>query len=205
MATAVTATSSRTGSLRTPKHPRRRLEASEETSSKPNLRRLAIPSDRVCLPAINYAYNPLPLLPLRHGQTTRRLPRHASVINRYAALNSISLDPFGANLPYRSSIDHVRASKFWKPNLGETTEFLTLLASDDSAADVEVDQGIALARLAKKCLQPGYEDQIVLAMHYMFPAADEERVRQMACLMIIYFVFDGGSSVSQPNSSSKGY
>ena len=48
-----------------------------------------------------------------------------------------------------------------------------------------------MAKLAKETLRPGLEHQIVLAIHYMFPGADKNRIKQISALLIIYFVFDG--------------
>ena len=156
-----------------------------------DLQKLALPSDLRYLPAIKYAYNPLPALPLHVKPPSFPLTSGAMAANQYSSSNSIRLDPFSAGLPYYSSIDYVRASKYWKTNLNETMKLLEILAVDNSATDIEVDHGITLTKLAKKALRPGREHQIVLATHYMFPNADEQRIRLIAALMIIYFVFDG--------------
>ena len=165
-----------------------------EPASSPapiDLEKLAVPSDLSYLPRIKYAYNPLPALPLTIIQPRLRLISGATAVNQYSSRNSISLDPFSAGLPYCSSIDHVRASKYWKANLNETTKLLEMLAVENPPSDIEVDHGITLSKLAKKALLPGFEYQMVLATQYMFPSADEQRIRQIAALMIIYFVFDG--------------
>ena len=168
-----------------------------EPASSPSpidLKKLAVLSDLSYLPRIKYAYNPLPALPLPIKQPRLRFISGATAINQYSSRNSISLDPFSAGLPYCSSINHVRASKYWRANLDETTKLLEMLAVDNSPSDIEVDHGITLSKLAKKALRPGYEHHLVLATQYMFPSADEQRIRQIAALMIIYFVFDGTNS-----------
>ena len=165
-----------------------------DSSSGPtsiHLERLATPSDAACLPAIEYAYDPLPALSVNFKQRSHKLPSGATATNTSSSLNSIQLNPLSAGLPYRCSIDHVRASRFWGSNLGETVNLLSILAVDDSASDIEVDHGITVAKLAKKALHPGLEHQMVLATHYMFPGADESRIKQISALMIIYFIFDG--------------
>ncbi|KAL8951228.1 MAG: hypothetical protein Q9222_002791 [Ikaeria aurantiellina] len=124
------------------------------------------------------------------GQTNLQLPDGASNPNPYLSLNAITLDPKSAGLPYRSSVTFVRASRFWRANVGEASTLLRLIAGDDSASDIEVNHGITLAKLAKKVLGPGFEHGMVLAAHYMFPAADEERIKLISALMILYFVFD---------------
>ena len=156
-----------------------------------DLQRLAVPSDLSYLPAIKYAYNPLPALPPHIKPPSFPLTSGATAINQYSLRNSVRLDPFSAGLPYYSSIDHVRASKYWRANLNESTKLLEILAGDNSATDIEVDHGITLTKLAKKALRPGREHQMVLATHYMFPSADERRIRLIAAMMIVYFVFDG--------------
>ena len=165
-----------------------------EPASSPSpidLEKLAVPSDLSYLPTIKYAYNPLPALPRHIKPPSFPLTSGATAVDQYSSRNSIRLDPFSAGLPYYSSIDYVRASKYWKTNLNETTKLLEILAADNSATDIEVDHGITLTKLARKALRPGREHQMVLATHYMFPSADEQRVRLIAALMIIYFVFDG--------------
>ena len=162
-----------------------------------DLRKLATPSDVSSLPTIKYAYDPLPGLPAYPKQRLFRLPSGATAQNKLLSLNSVKLDPLSAGLPYRCSIGHVHASRFWESNLGETVTLLNMLAEDNSASDIEVDHGITLAKLARKALRPGLEHQMVLATHYMFPSADEQRVKQISALMIIYFVFDGMFSPRQ--------
>lgn len=181
-------------------------DAKPHTSNKPNsssypastdFRRLAEPSDAVYLPVIEYAYDPLPALPAHLKKRLLRLPSGATAKNSFLSLNSVHLDPLSAGLPYRCSIDHVYASKFWEANLGETMTLLNMLAVDDSASDIEVDHGITVAKLARKALRPGVEHRMVLATHYMFPYADELRIKQISALMLIYFVFDGGCSFAR--------
>ena len=145
-------------------------------------------------PIIEYAYDPLPALPIHLKQQAFQLPSGATVQNGFSSQYSLKLDPLSAGLPYRCSLDYVHANKFWKSNLGEMVDLLTLLAEDDSAHDIEVDRGITLAKLARKALRPGLEHEMVLATHYMFPCADEHMTKLKSALMIIYFVFDGALS-----------
>ena len=156
-----------------------------------DLGRLGNTSDIADLPRIEYSYDPLAALPDYLKQVPIPLPSGATTKNICSSLNSVKLDPARARLPYRCSLDHVYASKFWASNLSETVKILSLLAEDDCASDIEVDHGITVAKLAKKALRPGLEHQIVLATHYMFPAANEQRIKQISALMILYFVFDG--------------
>ena len=161
------------------------------TPSPIDLRKLAAPSDLALLPTIEYAYDPLPEQPRCRDYHPLILPDEATAINKHTSLNSILIDPISAGLPYRSTINHVRASKHWKANLDETLILLDLLASDNSASDIEVKHGITLSKLAQSQLRPGREHQMVLATHYMFPSASERRIRLIAALTVLYFVFDG--------------
>ena len=156
-----------------------------------NMARLAAPSQLAELPKIKYLYDPLPALPIQCNHHLYKLPSEVTSYNGHFNSNSIPLNPVSAGLPYRSSLDHVRASKFWESNLSEAVRLLQMLAVDSSAFDIEVDHGTTVAKLAKKALRPGLEHQMVLATHYMFPGADQQRIKQISALMIIYFVFDG--------------
>lgn len=66
-----------------------------------------------------------------------------------------------------------------------------MIAEDDSTTDVEMSNGLTLAELARKQLLPGLEHRMVIATTFMFPSASERRVRIIATLMIMYFIFDG--------------
>ena len=164
---------------------------STNAQSLVNLKVLAPPTDLLSLPTIKYAYDPLPAVPRLLSHSQFRLQVGALAPSKHTSRNSVRLEPLAAGLPYRSSINHVHASKHWKVNLDESVQLLDLLAKDHSASDIEVEHGVTLTRLAKKALRPGKEYQMVLATHYMFPYADEQRILQIAALMIMYFVFDG--------------
>ena len=154
---------------------------------------LASRSELGGVPAVRYAYDPLPSLP--RPQATALCQNQTWMVPRCreATKNAVRLDPISAGLPLRSSLDHVHASRNWDANFQETIEFLTLLAEDDCSTDVEVKHGITLAKLAKAAIQPGCEDQMVLATHYMFPCADRARIRHIAAFTVMFFVFDGMS------------
>ena len=170
---------------------------SHEDPAAIDLGRLGNPSDIADLPRIEYAYDPLAALPEYLNQGLVPLPSGATTRNIFSSLNSVKLDPARARLPYRCSLDHVYASKFWASNLSETVKILSLLAEDDCASDIKVDHGITVAKLARKALRPGLEHQMVLATHYMFPGASEQRIKQISALMILYFVFDGTFSIQE--------
>ncbi|KAJ6197248.1 isoprenoid synthase domain-containing protein [Bipolaris maydis] len=155
-----------------------------------NPKLLVAPRDHVYAAAVGYAYDPVPNIPQYIRPKYASFPQHASMPNAHIQNNTIRLRPQAAGLPYRSSFDYVRAAKHWKANLEETIKVLELLATDTSTVDVEVGNGITLAKLAKKELRPGLENRMVIATSHMFPSGDERRIRIIATLMIMYFVFD---------------
>ncbi|KAL8787403.1 MAG: hypothetical protein Q9195_007778 [Heterodermia aff. obscurata] len=162
----------------------------ERSQSGLDLRRLVSPSESNYLPPIEYAYDPLASIITLPPQTFWYFPNFATRKNPCTVLNSIQLDPHAAGLPYRSSIRSTYANKHWTSNRTETLRLLKLLASDDSESDIVVDQGITLAKLAKKQLRPGVQHNIALATQYMYPSADPERIKLISALMLLYFVFD---------------
>ena len=153
---------------------------------------LAASKDRPFLPPVQYAYDPIIECPSYLQATAYGFPIDITRNDkRPTCLHSIRIDPLAAGLPYRSSLNYVRASRFWKANIEETIRILELLATDQSADDVEVDHGLTLAKIASKELHSDIENRIVLATTYMFSGADESRTRLIAVLMVLYFVFDG--------------
>lgn len=149
-------------------------------------------SDLTHICPIQYVYDPVPGMPSYLTPLQKKFPKHAGRhSDSVMQVNSIALDPFVAGLPYRSSLSHVRVNKFWKLNLSQTVKFLELFAADKCAADVEVKQGITLAKLAKNELRPGIEHRIMRATPHMFPCASQERIQHISVLMLIYFIFDG--------------
>ncbi|KAJ5051262.1 isoprenoid synthase domain-containing protein [Bipolaris maydis] len=163
---------------------------------------LVAPRDHVYAAAVGYAYDPVPNIPQYIRPKYASFPQHASMPNAHIQNNTIRLRPQAAGLPYRSSFDYVRAAKHWKANLEETIKVLELLATDTSTVDVEVGNGITLAKLAKKELRPGLENRMVIATSHMFPSGDERRIRIIATLMIMYFVFDDKIEESEGSALS---
>ena len=176
----------------------KRLYAEPKSRSlEPSLTANSSEASELC--PVHYLYDPVPkvphyLHPRRHDEIS-----HAARANTILEQNSVRLKVGTAGQPYRSSLRFVRASKYWKTNLKETTHVLQLLAADESALDIEVGNGITLARLARKELRSGIEDRITLATTYMFPGASEHDARIIACFMILYFVFDGKHNDSTPD------
>ncbi|KAF7513032.1 hypothetical protein GJ744_011298 [Endocarpon pusillum] len=155
-----------------------------------NLGNLAAPCDLANITPIQYAYDPVPDASRYLDPKLSKFPSVAKKSNLSISRNTTLLHPLEAGLPYRSSLDGVRESRHWRSNLIATVKVLNLLAADNNAADIEVDHGLTVGKLAKKELRPGLESRVVLATPYMFPSADERRIEMIAVLMILYFVFD---------------
>jgi hypothetical protein len=163
------------------------------TKSKRDLRKLVAPEDVPYISPIGYAYDPVPEAPYNIDVVPLSFPRLASKDCEHISQNTVRLYPREAGLPYRSRFDLVRGNKFWKANLDETRTVLRMIAEHNSTTEVELGNGLTLAQIAKKQLGPGLEHRMVIATSYMFPGANERRVRIIAVLMIMYFVFDGKS------------
>ena len=162
----------------------------ERPPSAFDIRRLAPPSDFQYLPPIEYTYDPLAsIIPLA-SHPVRYFLSCATQRHPCSDVNSIQLDPHAAGLPYRSSIKSTYSNKHWTSNRTETLALLKLLARDDSDSDIVVDQGITLAKLAKRQLRPGVQHDIALATQYMYPSADPQRINLISALMLLYFLFD---------------
>lgn len=164
----------------------------KENENVPRLTKLATPNELPLIYPIRYAYDPVPIIPpYLNSSPSITLTANSNDVHSCLRQNSCQLYPKAANLPYRSSLPLIRCNRHWQAVLNESKTVLQLLAHDQSASDVEVGHGITLARLAKKELKPDIEHRIVLATIYMFPAGDEKKIRAIAALMIIYFIFDG--------------
>ena len=170
---------------------RRAKQSQSLIPSFTDLKLLAATQDLRFMAAVGYAYDPVPCVPHYIRPSTLAFPQHASKVNDVICSNTIRLKPHVAGLPYRSSFDYVRATKHWRANLDETIKVLKPIAADTSTVDVEVGMGITLAKLAQMELRPGLENRMVIATSHMFPSGDERRIRIIAVLMIMYFVFDG--------------
>lgn len=141
---------------------------------------------------IRYAYDPVVAAPSYLNPVPLSFPLKASKPCPQLRKNSVRVHPLRGGLPYRSSLNHVRSCKHFAANILESTELLEKIMTERSAADVPVGAaGITLGKLAKHELRPGIADRMSLAATYMFPAADEKRIRIIAVLMIMYFIFDG--------------
>ncbi|KAG4429207.1 hypothetical protein IFR05_015310 [Cadophora sp. M221] len=160
-------------------------------SPKRDLKKIVAPVDLPYYFSIGYAYDPVPEPPSYISNSPLVFPRCVSKPCSHISDNTIQVNPHAAGLPYRSGFNLIRGSRHWKANLDETVKVLEMIAEDNSTTDVEMSNGLTLAELAKKQLLPGLEHRMVIATTFMFPSASERRVRIIATLMIMYFIFDG--------------
>jgi NOL1/NOP2/fmu family ribosome biogenesis protein len=167
-----------------------------------DLEELVAPQDIGIPPTVNYAYDPVPNVPPYLCTSPMIFPIRHTKNNDAIRLNTVSLYPHEAGLPYRSSFGVPHGARAWEANFHASVKLLELLAADKSAADVEVDHGITIAKLAKKELRPGIENRIILATSYMFPSANKRKIELIAAAMVYYFIFDGKTLQSSSNCSS---
>ncbi|KID93366.1 BcSTC4, sesquiterpene cyclase, partial [Metarhizium majus ARSEF 297] len=154
------------------------------------------PEDFRYLSPIRYAYDPVSVKMSYLEPAMLRLQSRASQPCPYLHKNSVRLHPARAGLPYRSSLDWVRGCKHFAVAINESKDLLKKIMIDKSAADIPVGGAkVTLTKLAEHELRPGLENRMMLATSYMFPAANERRLRIIAVLMIMYFIFDGKSAV----------
>ncbi|KAL9122027.1 MAG: hypothetical protein Q9187_001419 [Circinaria calcarea] len=165
-----------------------------------NLEKLVVPQNIGKIPKVNYAYDPVPNVPSYLHASPMIFPNRHIKSNDAIRLNAVPLYPHEARLPYRSSFGVPHGARAWEANFHTSVKLLGLLAADKSAADVEVDRGITIAKLARKELRPGIENGIMLATAYMFPGANQRRIELIAASMIYYFIFD--DSREPPSSTA---
>ena len=160
------------------------------TKATPDLTRLAASKDLACISRVRYAHDPVPKLPRYIRPLSIRFPKTGFGENVEMLQNAIKLFPQVARLPFRG-IDGVYENKHWKASLNASLKMLKLIADDHSASDIEVNNGVTLARLAEKELRPGTEDRFNRATTYMYPFGTKERTELLATMMVMQFLFDG--------------
>lgn len=161
----------------------------EELSLKQNQSRISL---------IKYAHDPVPEAPLYLALKMVTFPRYPSYQVPSFKQNAFRLDPQRARLPYRCSLDATYENIFWKSSLTESISLLELMAADQSASDMEVDDGVTMAKLALGELRPGLEYRFNKATSYMFCFCDEQRIKLLAASMVLLFLFGGTRSSSFP-------
>lgn len=156
----------------------------------PDLTRLAASKDQASISQVRYAHDPVPKLPQYIRDLPFGFPRTIFEQNTALLQNAVKLFPREAHLPFRC-IDAVYENRYWRASLDASLKVLELIANDRSSSDIEVDNGVTLARLAQKELRPGTEDRFNRATTYMYPFGTKERTELLAAMMVMQFLFDG--------------
>ena len=104
--------------------------------------------------------------------------------------NSIPIFPVRAGLPWHTGLHCARQNKFWRSGLQMSTDLLELFADDDVAKKVKKSNGSSLASLAAKELQIVEDDRFTKFAAYLFPEANEERMRLLAATIVFIIVYD---------------
>ena len=160
-------------------------------SERPQLTKLAALPDLYSISQVRFAHDPVPHLPLYVNSKDISFPKNALSRSRQFKDNGIRLRPREAALPYRSTLDAVHESRFWKEGLEVSFELLQLLADDHSATEIKLGKGLTMSKLAQRELRPEFEHRFCKATSYMYPFADENRSRLLAASMVMLFLFDG--------------
>lgn len=167
-----------------------RKKHASTTKAAPDLTRLAASKDQTNISQVRYAHDPVPKLPRYIKDLPFCFPKTKLEQNAAILQNAVKLFPREARLPFRC-MDAVYENRYWKASLDASLKMLKLIANDQSASDIEVDNGVTLARLAQKELRPGTEDRFNRATTYMYPFGTKERTELLAAMMVMQFLFDG--------------
>ncbi|KAL8644291.1 MAG: hypothetical protein Q9210_007325 [Variospora velana] len=114
----------------------------------------------------------------------------ASPFYKLERVNSVYLHTTEARLPLHTGLKDFRQNKYWRANEDSTRELLQLFAQDRKCSDVLLSNNRSLSDLAEKQLESEVIDTYSRFSVYMFPEADEERIRLLAQSVILIFIFD---------------
>lgn len=122
----------------------------------------------------------------------------ASPFSRLERVSSVYLHTTAARLPLHTGLKVFRQNKYWRANEDSTKELLQLFAQDRKCSDMLLSDNRSLSDLAEKQLENEVIDTYSRFSIYMFPEADEERIRLLVQSVILTFVFDGEYLVRLP-------
>lgn len=163
----------------------------ETVKQHPQFSKLAAFRELQNISLIEYAHDPIPKAPQYLVYVVHSFPQHCIALGHPSRSYAIKLQPRESRLPFRCGLNATYESRFWRSGLESSTDILQLLAADRSATDFVVGNGITMATLAKKELQPGMEHRFCKASTYMYPFCNEERTKLLAASMVMMFLFDG--------------
>ena len=156
-----------------------------------DLEKLSSPQNRSQVSPIKYAHDPIPHVSEYLAIKSITFPQQVFHQVPSFEQNALRLDPVRAGLPYRCRLDATYENIFWKSSLAESISLLELMAADQPANDLEVDDGATMAKLALKELRPGLEYRFNKATSYMFCFCDEGKIKLLAASMVLLFLFGG--------------
>ena len=170
----------------------RRLLSSASTGQQPDLSQLVVaPHAQQDISPVEYAHDAVPDVPTYLAVSGFRFPMSDFEADHHHPNVAIRLQPRSSCLPYRCSLDATYESRFWTASFESSRLLLQLLAADRSATDFAVGNGITMAKLAQRTLEPGMEHRFCKAATYMYPFSTEERMRLLSPSMVMMFLFDG--------------
>ncbi|KAL8937593.1 MAG: hypothetical protein Q9216_004351 [Gyalolechia sp. 2 TL-2023] len=111
-------------------------------------------------------------------------------VNRTKAKNSICLQAMGASLPLHTGLKNFRQTKHWIANAESTEELLQFFAQDRQCSEIILSDSRSLSDLAEEQLESNVIDTYSRFSMYMFPEADDKRIRLLAQCIILIFIFD---------------
>ena len=161
-----------------------------ETKNGPleyNLSALTSPSETELLCPINYMYDYLPY----HARRLKSQPVSLSRFFLDSTVNGIRLHTQAAKLPLHTALEHFRQTRHWKANVEATEGLLELFAKDRRSSEVMLSNGASMSSLAEKQLKIGVSETFCRSTIYMFPGADENRIRLLGQCLVLIFIYDG--------------
>ena len=159
----------------------------------PDLSKLTVAQELQEISSVEYAHDPVPNPPIYLAIPNDAFLPTCLTADAGVRKFAVRLRPQASHLPYRCTLHETYESRFWKSGLDSSTKLLQLLASDQSATDFVVRNGITMAKLAQRELCSGLEHRFCKASIYMYPFASEDRTRLLASSMVMMFLFDGTS------------
>lgn len=107
-------------------------------------------------------------------------------------VHGFAISPRAAGLPFPTGFTHARQSRHWRAGLETSSRTLRLFAdSADMGAAVRAHGGRSLAGVAAAELRRPEEDRFTKFATYLFPGADEARMRLVSAAIVFIIVFDG--------------
>lgn len=106
--------------------------------------------------------------------------------------NAFDVFPAAAGLPWPTGFPRARQNRHWRVGLKASTAALeAFVNSTDMSRLVRAADGRSLADVAARHLRVAEEDRFTKFPTYLWPEADEERIKLLAMSMVLAVVFDG--------------